>query len=67
MDKAGLLQPWRMLAHWLLPPRCLLCGAAGTDGADLCAACADGARVHWRVDVQAVIGNIDLVVLERAR
>ena len=24
---------------WLLPPVCLLCGAAGSDGRDLCAAC----------------------------
>jgi len=24
---------------WLLPPLCLLCGAAGSDGRDLCAAC----------------------------
>lgn len=39
----------------------------GSERVYLCAACADGARVHWRVDVQAVIGNIDLVVLERAR
>lgn len=26
--------------HILLPPTCLLCGAAGTDGRDLCAGCA---------------------------
>jgi len=26
--------------HWLLPPRCLLCGAPGVDGIDLCADCA---------------------------
>lgn len=32
-----------------------------------CAACADGARVHWRIGVQAIAGNLDLVVLERAR
>ena len=25
---------------WLLPPRCLLCGGAGSGGRDLCAACA---------------------------
>ncbi len=28
------------LGRLLLPPRCLLCGAAGADGRDLCAACA---------------------------
>ncbi|WP_329743449.1 ComF family protein [Dyella sp. A6] len=31
-----MTQGWR----WLMPPRCLLCGAAGADGIDLCAACA---------------------------
>ena len=40
MDKASLLQPWHMLSHWLLPPGCLLCGAPGGHGMDLCAACA---------------------------
>lgn len=40
MDKASLRRfPHRFL-HWLLPPRCLLCSAAGADGVDLCAACA---------------------------
>jgi ComF family protein len=39
MDKAGLLQPWHVLSRWLLPLRCLLCGAPGADGVDLCAAC----------------------------
>lgn len=31
----------RLLAfqHWLLPPLCLLCGSAGTNGRDLCANC----------------------------
>ncbi len=27
------------LQHWLLPPRCLLCGASGASGIDLCAGC----------------------------
>jgi ComF family protein len=40
MDKAGLLQPWHALSRWLLPLRCLLCGAAGELDVDLCAACA---------------------------
>lgn len=40
MDKASLQRfPHRFL-QWLLPLRCLLCGATGTDGVDLCAACA---------------------------
>lgn len=34
------LQAWRRLNRWLLPWRCLLCGDAGADGLDLCAACA---------------------------
>lgn len=29
----------RVLQHGLLPPTCLLCGAAGVDGRDLCAGC----------------------------
>ena len=29
------------LQHWLLPLRCLLCGAPGAQGIDLCAACID--------------------------
>jgi len=33
MDKTSLLR-------WLLPLRCLLCGAPGADGVDLCADCA---------------------------
>ncbi|HRQ63316.1 MAG TPA: ComF family protein [Xanthomonadaceae bacterium] len=32
------------IARVLLPPRCLLCGAAGADGRDLCAGCA--AELH---------------------
>lgn len=31
---------WRRLRHFVLPLRCLLCGAAGADGIDLCADCA---------------------------
>lgn len=31
---------WERLHHILLPPTCLLCGAAGADGRDLCAGCA---------------------------
>lgn len=33
-------QPWHGLQRWLLPLRCLLCGAAGANGVDLCADCA---------------------------
>ncbi|MEO7072005.1 MAG: ComF family protein [Rhodanobacter sp.] len=40
MDQANRFQPWQALRDWLLPLRCLLCGAPGADGADLCAACA---------------------------
>ncbi|KZC34712.1 competence protein ComF [Rhodanobacter sp. FW510-R12] len=40
MDQPSLLQPWRALRRWLLPWRCLLCGAPGAAGADLCAECA---------------------------
>jgi len=29
----------RRLQHWLLPLRCLLCGAPGSNGIDLCAGC----------------------------
>ncbi|GAB3786257.1 ComF family protein [Dyella agri] len=38
--KAALLQSWQGLHRWLLPLRCLLCGAAGEHGVDLCTACA---------------------------
>jgi ComF family protein len=31
---------WQQLRHFVLPLRCLLCGAAGADGIDLCADCA---------------------------
>ena len=35
------------LHHWLFPPLCLLCGAAGTRGRDLCTGCsADLPRNH---------------------
>jgi len=40
MDKASLRRPWHVLARWLLPLRCLLCGAPGEHGVDVCAACA---------------------------
>ena len=40
MDKASLQRPWHVLARWLLPLRCLLCGAPGCHGVDLCADCA---------------------------
>jgi len=40
MGKASLLQSWQLLQRWVLPLRCLLCGARGADGIDLCADCA---------------------------
>ena len=40
MSRETWLQPWRGLRNWLLPLRCLLCGAAGAHGVDLCADCA---------------------------
>ena len=40
MDQANRFRAWHALRDWLLPPRCLLCGAPGVDGADLCAGCA---------------------------
>jgi ComF family protein len=36
----ALKTSWRRLARFVLPPRCLLCGAAGADGIDLCSECA---------------------------
>jgi len=36
----ALIKSWRRLRHFVLPLRCLLCGAAGADGIDLCADCA---------------------------
>ncbi|MBD8872649.1 ComF family protein [Rhodanobacter sp. DHB23] len=38
--KDAWLQPWRGLQRWLLPLHCLLCGARGERGMDLCTACA---------------------------
>ena len=38
--KDVLRHAWRGLHHFVLPLRCLLCGAAGADGIDLCADCA---------------------------
>ncbi|MEW9573344.1 ComF family protein [Rhodanobacter sp. Si-c] len=40
IGKEAWLQPWRGLQYWLLPLRCLLCGARGGHGVDLCADCA---------------------------
>ena len=36
----ALVRPWVQLQRWLLPWRCLLCGAPGADGIDLCRDCA---------------------------
>ncbi|HET6431531.1 ComF family protein [Dyella sp.] len=41
MRTDALLKPLQALQQWLLPPCCLLCGAAGDQGLDLCRACAD--------------------------
>jgi ComF family protein len=38
--EARCRRPWLALQRWLLPWRCLLCGAAGAEGVDLCADCA---------------------------
>lgn len=40
MRTDALITTWRRLRHFVLPLRCLLCGAAGADGIDLCADCA---------------------------
>jgi ComF family protein len=40
MRMDALKESWRRLAHFVLPPRCMLCGAAGADGIDLCGDCA---------------------------
>lgn len=42
MDRARLdaRQAWQVATHWLLPPHCLLCGARGVAGLDVCTACA---------------------------
>ncbi|MDE3210309.1 MAG: ComF family protein [Pseudomonadota bacterium] len=39
MRREALISLWRACRHAVLPLRCLLCGAAGADGLDLCAAC----------------------------
>jgi ComF family protein len=39
MRKEALKQFLQGCRHFLLPPRCLLCGASGADGIDLCADC----------------------------
>lgn len=38
MDALGTI--WQSVQHFVLPPRCLLCGDRGSDGIDLCADCA---------------------------
>lgn len=38
--RVALQQAWHGLHRFVLPLRCLLCGAAGADGMDLCADCA---------------------------
>lgn len=40
MRRDALTQFGRRVQEWLLPLRCLLCGAAGADGIDLCGDCA---------------------------
>ena len=40
MRMDALQRPFQTLQHWLLPLRCLLCGARGADGLDLCRECA---------------------------
>jgi ComF family protein len=40
MRMDALVRPFSRLQAWLLPWRCLLCGDAGSDGLDLCHACA---------------------------
>lgn len=39
MRTEALMTLWQGWRHFVLPPRCLLCGAAGADGLDLCADC----------------------------
>lgn len=39
MRREALITLWQACRHMLLPLRCLLCGAAGSDGLDLCADC----------------------------
>ncbi len=40
MRMEALTMSWRRLQHLVLPLRCLLCGAAGANGIDLCVDCA---------------------------
>jgi ComF family protein len=40
MRMDALKQAWQRMLHFALPLRCLLCGAVGADGMDLCAECA---------------------------
>lgn len=40
MRTDALIPIWRGLRHFLLPPRCLLCGANGANDIDLCVDCA---------------------------
>jgi len=40
MRMDALMTTWRRLRHFVLPLHCLLCGAAGAEGIDLCADCA---------------------------
>lgn len=40
MRMDALMTAWQRLQRFVLPLRCLLCGAAGADGIDLCADCA---------------------------
>jgi ComF family protein len=40
VDAGTWRQAWQALHGWLLPPRCLLCGASGHGDSDLCADCA---------------------------
>lgn len=39
MRTEALIHLWQACRHFVLPLRCLLCGAAGADGLDLCADC----------------------------
>lgn len=40
MRREALARLGKRVQHWLLPLRCLLCGAPGIHGIDLCADCA---------------------------
>lgn len=39
MRREALINLWQACRHFVLPLRCLLCGAPGADGLDLCADC----------------------------